>query len=357
MKNYSKHSIIAMVAVLATCLFSCTKDGDNGGSTPDTNAINKTAVAFSVSQAESGTTARVIDRGNIPYYVESLHIKAVSTAIPLPFTAEEDFTFTGSLSATFPALSLANVALGQNTFTASSTSATANKRLAFNLTNTDDLTALKAHVPYIVTTSEPVTRIITANTAPVVPLVMGTNNGRILATFGAAATEADNYKIVVSYKFGNNPDSPAPWSSPLTINPADAVNRFVAFEWSNEDAIDGARVNFKVEIYEATGTTLLRTITKNIIIQKSKSISCNYVVANSDVHGDINPGAITITFPTISEIPCPLDPEGYDCNGRDKDGRNRQGFNKCGWHQAPNAFYLATQDENLSNGGENECGN
>jgi hypothetical protein len=343
---------LGLLAIAALVFTSCTKD-DGKDSNPDMSAIEKTSVGFNVVQAESGSTSRVIDRGNIPYYVESLHIKAVSTAIPLPFTAEDDFTFTGSLSSIVPSLSLSNVALGSNTFTASSTSANANKRLAFNLTNTADLTTLKAHVPYIVTTSNSVTRTITAGTNPVVALTMGTNNGRILATFGAQATEADNYKIVVSYRLGGS----GPWSGNLAINPADLVNRFVAFEWSNENAVDGAKVQFKIEIFEATGTTLLKTINKEIVIQKAKSISCNFTVTNGDVHEDIQDGGIIITFPKIDEIPCPYDAEGYDCNGRDNTGHNRLGFNKCGWHKAPNAFYLATQDEDLTNGGENECGN
>lgn len=340
MKNYSKHSIFAMVAVMALSLFSCTKDGDNGGSTPDSNAIAKTAVGFSVAQSESGSTARVIDRGNIPYYVESLHIQAVSTAIPSPFIAEETFTFTGSLSSVVPALSLANVALGSNKFSASSTSAAENKRLLLATATTGSLTALKAHVPYIVTTSNEVTRTIVAGTNPVVALTMGTDNGRILASFGAASTEADNYKIVVSYRLGNS----GSWSGGLAINPLDATNRFINFEWSNELAIHGAKVQFKIEIFEAGSTTLLKTINKEIVIERAKSISCEFIVTNGDVHEDITSGGITITFPTIEEAPCPYDAEGYDCNGRDKDGYNRQGFDKCGY-QKTTGEYNVNQDE------------
>lgn len=356
MRNYSKHTIFAMIALVAMSLFSCTKDGDNGGSTPDTNAIAKTSVGFSIAQSADGTTNRTIDRGNIPYYVENLTIKAVSTAIPLPWTATETFDFTGVLNSTAPAITLANVALGNNTFSATSTSAAANKRLLLASATTGSLAALKAHVPYIVTTSNNVVKTITAGTNPVVALTMGTENGRVLASFGAASTEADNYKIVVSYKFGN-PDSASPWLSPVAINPSDAVNRFVNFEWSNENAIDGAKVNFKIEIFEAGSTTLLKTINKQIIVQKAKSISCEFIVTNGDVHEDITSGGITITFPTIEEAPCPYDAEGYDCNGRDHDGRNRQGFNKCGWHGPTNPFYNAQQDENPGNGGANECGN
>lgn len=346
--------VLGLLAIVATITFSCTKDDNNA--VPDAAAIQKTSVAFNVAQSESGLTSRTIDRGNIPYYVENLTIKAISTAIPLPWTATETFDFTGLLTSAAPALTLDNVALGNNTFSATSTSANANKRLLLAPATTGALTALKAHVPYIVTTSNNVTRTIVAGTNPVVALTMGTDNGRILASFGAQATEADNYKIVVSYKFGN-PASAAPWLGGLAINPGDAVNRFLSFEWSNADAVDGAKVNFKIEIFEATGTTLLKTINKEIVIQRAKSISCEFIVTNGDVHENITSGGITITFPTIEEIPCPYDAEGYDCNGRDHDGRNRQGFNKCGWHGPTNPFYLATQDENTANGAENECGN
>ncbi len=340
-----------MVALVALSLFSCTKD--DGKDAPNAEAVQKTTVGFSVAQSETGLTSRTIDRGNIPYYVENLTIKAVSTAIPLPWTASETFDFTGLLTSTAPALTLANVALGNNTFSASSTSAAANKRLLLAPATTGDLTALKAHVPYIVITSNNVTRTIVAGTNPVVALTMGTENGRVLASFGAQATEADNYKIVVSYRFGTS----GAWSGGLAINPADAVNRFLNFEWSNETAVDGAKVQFKIEIFEATGTTLLKTINKEIVIQRAKSISCEFIVTNGDVHENITSGGITITFPTIDEIPCPYDAEGYDCHDRDRDGYNRDGFNKCGWHKAPTEFYNAQQDENTANGGLNECKN
>jgi hypothetical protein len=340
--------LLGLLAIVVLT-FSCTKDDNNAA---DASAVQKTAVAFNVAQAPS--TARTIDRGNIPYYVENLTIKAISTAIPLPFVASETFDFTGVLNALAPALTLDNVALGDNTFSATSTSAAANKRLSLVRTSATDLVIQKAHVPYIVTasTNNPLRTIIAGTNAPI-PLIMGTNNGRVLALFGVAAPEADNYTISVRYQINSGA-----WSSPVAVVTPTTSGRHIAFEWSNEDAVDGAVVNFEILISEAgINKPVLKTITKSITVQKAKSISCEYTVTNLDVHENIENGGITITFPTIEEAPCPLDVEGYDCNGRDREGYNRQGFNRCGWHRGPNSFYNANQDENPGNGGANDCAN
>ena len=353
---------LGILALVAVMFASCTNDDSQN--TDTTAGIEKTSINFSVAQDAKQTTNKVIDRGTIPLYVDNLTIKATSNVLTSWF-ASETFTFTNAgVTAFAPQLTLDNVVLGLNTFSATSTSANTNKVFALTNANSSSLTTLLGKTPYIpcYSATNPTATIIAGTNSPV-NLTMKTDHGRIVTLFKIDAPDADKYKAVVTATVGAN-------TLTGTIDPT-TVNRFLTFEWSNEDAVKDAVVTFNIKVYAVSApNNVLNEITKTLKIIDSKSISCVYTLTNNDVHENITTGGITITFPTIEEVNCedvydstepndPVNPENphYNCKGRNSHGYNRQGFNKCGWHKAPNAFYNANQDENTANGSANECGN
>src|SRR6478736_1636655 len=194
---------IVLVAISSTSLVSCEKE-----EVKEQAAVETTKVDFNIGVANASTTARAIDRGNVPFYVQDVTIKAVSAALT-PFTVTETFTFNpNSASATAAQFGLDNVALGTNTFSATSTSAPANKVLSLTsdvdgkVNPTDVMDVMKAKVPYITCTSANVNAVITKTGNTPVNLVMDTNNGRVIAKFIAQLPDVDNYKVEITAKAG-----------------------------------------------------------------------------------------------------------------------------------------------------------
>lgn len=338
------------MSLIALSITSCTSDDAQNG---DTSAsIEKTSVNFSVAQ-DSKQTSKTIDRGNIPLYVDNLTIKAASNALT-PWIATETFNFTGGVTTAAPQLTLADVALGLNTFSATSTSATANKVFELNNASSSSLTTLLAKTPYIPCYSfDNPTRTIIAGTNSVVPLKMKTDHGRIVSLFKIESPDADNYRVIVTATVGST-------TLTRTIDPTTA-NRFITFEWTNENAIKDAVVTFNIKVYEVSApNTVLRTITKTLKIIDSKSISCVYTLTNNDVHEDITTGGITITFPTIDEVNCEdmYDDEGYNCHGYNNDGKDKNGqnaFDNCGYHKIIKTLYKAKFDQTPNDNGTVKC--
>jgi len=292
---------IVLVAISSTSLVSCEKE-----EVKEQAAVETTKVDFNIGVANASTTARAIDRGNVPFYVQDVTIKAVSAALT-PFTVTETFTFNpNSASATAAQFGLDNVALGTNTFSATSTSAPANKVLSLTsdvdgkVNPTDVMDVMKAKVPYITCTSANVNAVITKTGNTPVNLVMDTNNGRVIAKFIAQLPDVDNYKVEITAKAGATTKT----GSINYVNSSDNVNnsKVATFEWSDENCVAGATVDFTFKIYEKSGSVLLNTITKSLTVGKAKSTNAVYTIKSSDVHTDIEQGGILLTFPSIGDI-------------------------------------------------------
>jgi hypothetical protein len=329
--------ILLFLTIIAVSITSCSTD-EPIGNKPET-----TSIYFNLAQGN--LTGKSIERGSIPLYVDNLKIKATSRALS-PYVATEEFTFTGLVTTVLPALSLDNVALGLNTFSASSTSSNANKVLALVASTATNLDLLKSKTPYIPCYSydDPTPEIIKGANPPVT-LKMKSNYGRILSLF-KVSDGASNYVINIKTYIGTS----STLVSNVQITPT-TIERNATFEWSDVDAVSGAKVKFVIEIRESGSNKILHTFEKELQIQREKSLSCIYVIGTNDVKENLEAGKIIITFPVINEINCETiyDNDGYNCHGNDNTGHNRA-FDDCGWHKAPNVFYNSLQDKNLLDG-------
>lgn len=327
--------ILLFLTMIVFTLTSCSTDEQIDS--PKTTSVN-----FAVSQPSSTTTSRTtIDRNSIPLYVDNLTINAASRPLT-PYVATETFDFTGAYnSALVPALKLNNVALGQNTFSATSTSATINEVFGLVSSNSSTLDALRAKTPYIpcFSVNNPTPEIV-YGTNPVVNLTMETNHGRILTLF-TISSNANKYVVVIEATTTSGGTTTT--KQRVEIRP-ETVNRTATFEWSNELAVDGARVNYTIKICEAVSNTVLKTITKELIVQKGKSLSCVYTINENDVRENITSGGIRLTFPTIVEVDCAevFSNGGFNCYDYDDDGKYRAGqnaFDECGYHKIVRDLY------------------
>jgi uncharacterized protein (UPF0248 family) len=135
------------------------------------------------------------------------------------------------------------------------------------------------------------------------------NHGRV--SLFTIDSDANKYVVVIKATVANTT------TQTITIRP-ETNNRTATFEWSNQLAVDGAKVTYVISILETSGNVTLKTITKELVVRKGK----NYLVFIRLVKMIIYYHRwIKITFPTIEEIDCATvyDNEGYNCHGDDKD--------------------------------------
>lgn len=336
--------ILLLLTMTVFTLTSCSTD-EQIDSSPKTTSVN-----FAVSQPSSTTSRLTIDRNSIPLYVDNLTINAASRALETSVT--ETFDFTGAYNSQLvPALRLNNVALGQNTFSATSTSATANKVFGLVSSNSITLDALRAKTPYIpcFSINNPTPEIV-FGTNPVVNLTMETNHGRVLSLF-TISSNANKYVVVIEATTTSGGATTT--KQTVTIRP-ETVNRTATFEWSNESAINGAKVNYTIKICEAVSDKVLKTITKELVVQKGKSLSCVYTINENDVRENITSGGIKLTFPTIAEVDCAevFNNGGFNCYDYDDDGKDRGGqnaFDDCGYHKIVRDLYKVKFDKTPTN--------
>jgi hypothetical protein len=171
---------------------------------------------------------------------------------------------------------------------------------------------------------------------------MDTNHGRVLSLF-TIDSDANKYVVVIKATVANTT------TQTITIRP-ETNNRTATFEWSNQLAVDGAKVTYVISILETSGNVTLKTITKELVVRKGKSLSCVYTIGKDDVYQNIIIGGIKITFPTIEEIDCATvyDNEGYNCHGDDKDKHNKA-YDDCGYHKTTGK-YNENQDKDKTDG-------
>lgn len=344
--------ILALVAVMFA---SCTNDDSQN--TDTTASIEKTSVIANIATPTSSTTAKTVNRGSIFAWVKDINVTATSTAWSYSTSTLFDLVASGGESS----FKIDNVALGANVFNATTTTNTlpvaAFSAPTSSTTASDLKTALTQHNPYAIYAGQ-TTATISSTALNTVGLNMTTTNGRVISVF-----EFDDdvqLRANTQATISANVSGDAVYTSDFFSGA-----QVISFEWSNANATVGKTVTYTINVYDKANPAKL-IVSYPIIpvtIKASTSISCTYQINRDKVIND-NPETLTFTWQQWVEQSCETtyDNEGYNClgfdvHGRDKDGRNRQGFNKCGWHKAPNAFYLATQDEDLTNGGLNECGN
>lgn len=268
---------------------ACTTD-DNSSTVQTTNAV------FTIG--EQTTTAKQIKRGTIPVWVNTLTIKAVSAN----HTTQDNYTFDQQNGASY--ISLDNVGVGSNVFTASTTTDSPQFYQLTNYTvNSGDLESkfnsalnnINKENPYVLYTGA-VTANISLTGTNLVNIPMTTLNGRILTVFQVneqLKTLGLQAKITAL----------VPGQQSLTA--ITKGNELVTFKWSDVNAVKDKEVTYKVEVSEINNqNTILKTYEIKQKVIASTSLSCFYTINGDGITLTRNDVKITLNFEQWREQFC-----------------------------------------------------
>ncbi len=343
--------ILALVAVMFA---SCTNDDAVKN---DTASIEKTSLVANIATpTPTSTTAKFVNRGSIFAWVSSINVTATSTAWNYSTSTLFDLVASGGETA----FKIDDVALGANTINATTTTNTvpvcAFSAPSSTTTSSALKTALTQHNPYALYAGQ-TNATISSAVLNTVNLNMQTTHGRVISVF----------------EFDTDTQLRANTQATITANVDGTIitssyfsgNEVISFEWSNANATVGKTVTYTINVYDKANpaTLIVSYPIIPVAIKASTSISCTYQINRDKVIND-TPETLTFTWQAWVEQSCETtyDNDGYNClgfdvNGKDKYGYNKGGFNDCGWHKAPNVFYNAQQDKDLSDGdSKTKCG-
>ncbi len=333
---------LGLLAIVAMTITSCTKDdhGD-GGSGPE--AMAKTSVtAFISSTAVASPTGKSVNRGAVvPAWVDKITINASNPIAAWNLSETYDMVGSGGASN----FVLDNVALGVNNFSATSTTNTTGLITQVSVPASGDEalfngTTWKGRNPYVKYHSSTVggdnqNILITAGGTNLIKFGMIPDNGRTMALFQLdenALVSGYTAKVTATISKAGGAMATLPTT---TINSANST----IFYWSDEFAVTGARVNYKIEIY--SGTNLVRTIERAYDLKNGDSNSCIYSITQSDVVD--NQQNFVIIFQQMNDTNnCGYDSAGWDiCSGLDSHGHGHGYYDENGHgndgcvHQGP----------------------
>lgn len=279
-----------LLALMFLTLFSCSTDDTN-----QDDSMKKTSVAFAIDQPSS-TTGKQIKRGTIPLWVNSINIKAKSVVYPT-YEVQDNFTFDEQNGASL--ITLSDIAIGSNVFTATTTTDSPQFYQLTNYTiNTGTIdqkfdTALdniNNELPYVLYAGTK-TETVTETGPNLVQIPMNTNNGRLLSVFQLNQLLKDNNyqaKVTSTYTTDNT----------TALNAVTKGNELVTFKWSNVNSVQGATVTYKIEVSKINNqNVILKTYSITQDIKASTSISCYYTI-NEDgiILKKSNEQGITLNF-------------------------------------------------------------
>jgi hypothetical protein len=289
--------ILFLFAILFATLTSCSTD-DNTTSKPQT-----ASVAFGIEQPSGTKTGKQIKRGNIPVWVETISITATSN-VYAPYVSSDNFTFDNVNGASL--ITLDNVAIGSNTFTATTTTNSPQKRLFTNQTVNSGNNDAKFTTVFNSITENPYVLYAGTTTANIaqtginsVSLEMKTNNGRVIGIFQLS----DDAKAIIM-----NGGLQAKITAKITGFPDQIAitkgNELVFFNWSDANSVKDKVVTYTVELSHInTQSTILKTFTVSQTVEASTSLSCYYTV-NIDVFKRNDVG-ITLNWQEWKNAHCP----------------------------------------------------
>jgi hypothetical protein len=283
--------ILFLFSIMFVTFTSCTTD-DKTEDVPKT-----TSVVFAIDQPSTSTTSKQIKRGNIPVWVNTLSITATKNS----YSTSDNFTFDEQNGSSF--ISLSNVALGANTFTANTTT---DSPQFFQLTNytssastnvarfADGMNNIDNENPYVLYSGT--TNSTIAQTANTVSIPMKTNNGRILTVFQVK----DNLK---QYGYQAKITASAPGES--TQVAISKGNELVTFKWSDSKALKDVMVTYKVEISLINNQSVIvdtYEITQTILA--STSLECYFELDFKNYTPTTNSVNITLNFDEWKKVHC-----------------------------------------------------
>lgn len=277
-------TLLALSAIFGAC------------STDDTSSsqtIQKSSVVFTIDQPSSSTTGKQIKRNNIPVWVNTIKITANSNLFA-PYTTFDNFTFDQQNGSNV--ISLDNVAVGSNTFVATTTTDSPQFYQFTNFTvgsgsAADKFAAALNHIdnenPYVLYTGT-TTATIAATGVNGVSISMNTLNGRLLTVFQLKDVLKDvglQAKITASV---------TGLASQTAITKG---NELVTFKWSDANSVKDKEVTYKVEISTINNQSdILNTYTIKQTILASTSLSCFFTIDFDDYTFTRNDVGITLNW-------------------------------------------------------------
>lgn len=293
-----KKTIILAVLLVST-LFSCSTEEIETQSSLQTRDV-----IFTIDQPATPKTGKQIKRNNIPVWVNTLSISASSNVFT--HSTSDNFTFDQQNGTTY--IGLDNVAIGANTFTASTTT---DSPQFFQLTNytvnsgtlenkfTTALDNIDNENPYVLYTGN-TTATIASIGASVVAIPMTTNNGRLLSVFQLTDQLKSlglQAKITVSV------------AGETTQTAITKSNELVTLKFSNSNAVTDKEVTYKVEVSAINAqSTILKTYEVKQKVLNSTSLSCFYTINSDGITLTKNDVKITLNFQEWKDLNC------VDCN-------------------------------------------
>jgi len=296
--------ILFLLAVFTALFTSCSTDDEN------TSSVKTASVALTTETA-SVTGKQVKKPASIPAWVDGFSVKAKSN-VYANYEVSDNYTFDQQNGATN--IILDNVALGSNTFTASTTTNSAQFYQLTNYTASGNsldakflagLNNIKADNPYVIYTGLVPNANVTDSNVNLVTIPMTTVYGRILSVFQLnQALKNAGYQAKVTVTI----TSPVAGSN-SALDATTKNDELVTFKWSNLKSVAGAKVTYKVEVSKINSqSTIVKTYTLTQDILASKSISCYYTITDDGIVLKNPNQGLSLSFQDWEEVNC------NDCN-------------------------------------------
>lgn len=288
-----KKVIFALLALCAIVFTSCSTEDT---ASPE-QAIQKTDVTMIVA-SPAQTAKQVYKDGSIPASVSGINVLTTYNGTPsyAPFTTPFELVTNASADKNF---TISNVAIGSNTFTATTTTDAAKKYVLAPSSGTASakITELKANNPYVIYSGTKTQNIFATNN--VINIDMTTQHGRILSVFQLEDNSAfkNGYEATITAKVdGEN-------SAGTTKVQKSGI---VYFEWSNEKALAGKKVVYTIDVTPINNNNNLHTIyTIEQTIKASTNISCVYTISKDNAPSPYtNENKLTFSFQKWNEEQC-----------------------------------------------------
>ena len=277
-------------------------------------------IANIVTTSTNSTTGKNVNRGTIYAWIKDINVTATSSI--WNYSVSEIYTLVASGGSNL--FSIKDVAVGANTFVATSTGYDANKVFAMNtvtpapsvttfVTAQTEMSAMKLHNPYALYAGT--TNATIANGVPnTVDFNMTTTHGRLISAFMLTddiPLRANTFATVTAHVDGET-----------DLVSGQIKNNIATFEWSNATSIVGKSVVYTIRVYDDTApNVILKTYTLTKPIQASVSYACIYTIDRDHVLNTAE-DHFTFTFQPWTEVDCSLifDNDGYNCNGYNQAG-------------------------------------
>ena len=281
MKNYSKHTMFAMVAVLAMSLFSCTKGDEDQPNDPTAKTANATLVVKTETDVPN-ITGRDVERGTLHAWIKDINVHA--TAMELIWNRDFSFTLVdnGTPGAAHDFV-LDQLAIGRNDFTITTTTNTVPSLISTRSDVNPEIymNIVKAYNPYAVYSATSTANIVYGQTNALNPITLRTQNGRHIALFKLSDQLAQ-----LGVRATVTPVIDGVTKHELEFN-TELLGRVY---WSDANCVAGKKIYYTIKLLKPNGEPLMDDhntpvglTTLEVTIAASTSINRIYTVSKTNI--------------------------------------------------------------------------